>query len=102
MKNLILSFLIWIIACGSLLSQGFYDINTINTIEITFQESNWDALLDQLVANGEEERLMGSVTINGQVFDSVGVRYKGNSSYNANQVKNPLMIKNLKAMEPLN
>ncbi len=93
MKNLILSFLIWIIACGSLLSQGFYDMNTINTIEITFQESNWDALLDQLVANGEEERLMGSVTINGQVFDSVGVRYKGNSSYNANQVKNPLNIK---------
>lgn len=36
---------------------------------------------------------MGTVTINGQVFDSVGVRYKGNSSYNANQVKNPLNIK---------
>jgi len=29
--------------------QDFYDINTINTIEITFQESNWDYLLDQLV-----------------------------------------------------
>jgi len=74
-------------------SQGFYDINTINTIEITFTQSNWDYLLDQLVANGEEERLMGSASINGQLFDSVGVRYKGNSSYNANQVKNPLNIK---------
>lgn len=78
---------------STVFSQSFYDINTINTIEVTFEESNWDYLLDQLVSNGEEERLMGSVTINGQVFDSVGVRYKGNSSYNANQVKNPLNIK---------
>ena len=73
--------------------QGFYDINTVNTIEITFEEPNWDYLLDQLVANGLEERLTGTATINGEVFDSVGVRYKGNSSYNANQVKNPLNIK---------
>jgi hypothetical protein len=37
--------------------QEFYNINTINTIEITFQESNWDQLLDDLVAAGNEERL---------------------------------------------
>lgn len=74
-------------------SQDFYDVNTINTIEITFQESNWDYLLDQLAAAGDEERLLGSVEINGEVFDSVGVRYKGNSTYNANQIKNPFNIK---------
>ncbi len=74
-------------------AQSFYDINTINTIEISFEEDNWDQILDQLKAAGEEERLIGTVTINGQFFDSVGVRYKGNSSYNANRVKNPLNIK---------
>ena len=74
-------------------SQEFYDINTINTIEITFQESNWDEILDQYYADGDEERLAGSVSINGQIFDSAGIRYKGNSTYNANQVKNPLNIK---------
>ena len=74
-------------------SQSFYDINTINTIEITFQESNWDQILDQYYADGDEERLVGSVSINGQVFDSAGIRYKGNSTYNPNQVKNPLNIK---------
>jgi len=78
---------------NSTYSQSFYDINTVNTIEITFEESNWDYLLDQLAAAGNEERLMGSVTINGLEFDSVGVRYKGNSTYNANQIKNPLNIK---------
>ena len=75
------------------MAQNFYDINTINTVEITFDESNWDYLLDQLYAAGEEERLLGSVSINGEVFDSVGVRYKGNSTYSANQIKNPLNIK---------
>lgn len=74
-------------------SQGFYDINTINTIEITFQESNWDYILDQMYAAGDEDRLIGTATINGEFYDSVGVRYKGNSSYNPNQVKNPLNIK---------
>ena len=74
-------------------SQDFYDINTINTIEIEFEESNWDYLLDQMKAAGNEERLMGMVTINDQVFDSVGVRYKGNSSYSSNRTKNPFNIK---------
>ena len=75
------------------LGQDFYDINSINTIEITFEESNWDYLLDNLVSAGNEARLLGSVTINGVLFDSVGVRYKGNSTYNANRIKNPLNIK---------
>lgn len=74
-------------------SQDFYDISTINTIEITFEEFNWDYLLDNLVSEGNEARLMGTVAINGTSYDSVGVRYKGNSSYSANQVKNPLNIK---------
>ena len=93
MKTRLLFFIMLTGIINSTFSQSFYDINTINTIEITFEESNWDQLLDQYAQAGDEERLMGSVTLNGQVFDSVGVRYKGNSTYNANQVKNPLNIK---------
>lgn len=76
----------------SLFAQDFYDLNTIQTIEITFAESNWDALLDAQ-KNGDEDYIMAqSVTINGEVLDSVGVKYKGNSTYSANQVKNPFHI----------
>lgn len=78
---------------GQVQSQSFYDINTINTIELTFAESNWDAVLDQLVAEGNEERLLGTAVVNGIRYDSVGVRYKGNSSYNTRNTKNPLNIK---------
>jgi len=90
-KFILLAAMIIIFLTGN--SQNFYDINTINTIEIVFEESNWDYLLDQLYAAGNNERLMGSVTINGLAFDSVGIRYKGNSTYNPNQVKNPFNIK---------
>jgi len=73
-------------------AQDFYDINTIQKIEITFAQSNWDQILDAQ-ANGDEDYTMAqTVTLNGTVFDSVGVKYKGNSTYNANQAKNPFHI----------
>jgi spore coat protein CotH len=74
-------------------SQDFYDIETINTIEIFFSEENWDQILDSLHAAGEGERLVGTAIINGDQFDSVGVRYKGASTYNPREVKNPLNVK---------
>ena len=93
MKKLCLSICLVLLTSTWSNGQDFYDLNTINEIEITFQESNWDYLLDNLVSAGNEDRLLGSVTINGEVLDSVGVRYKGNSSYRDTQIKNPLNIK---------
>ncbi|MBL0013330.1 MAG: CotH kinase family protein [Flavobacterium sp.] len=73
-------------------SQDFYDINTIQDIRIVFAESNWDALLDAQ-ANATEDYISAqSVTINGVTFNNVGVKYKGNSTYNANRIKNPFHI----------
>jgi spore coat protein CotH len=89
-----------VFACVTLLvlpsiarTQDFYDIETINTVELYFDEPNWDEILDSLYLVGEDARLLGTAVINGEQFDSVGVRYKGNSSYSPNQVKNPLNIK---------
>jgi len=74
-------------------AQQFYSVDQIQVIELEFQQSNWDYLLDSLVSNSDEGRLLGFVTVNGVLYDSVGVRYKGNSSYQASNVKNPLNIK---------
>ncbi len=93
MKKIAVAFLVCFGISQDASSQVFYDINTINTIEITFAESNWDQILDQLYAAGDEGRLVGTALINGEQFDSVGVRYKGNSTYTPNQIKNPLNIK---------
>ena len=92
-KIYISHFLLILFIATKISGQDFYDINTINTLELNFTESNWDYLLDNLVAEGNEERLLGKATINGIDYDSVGVRYKGNSSYRENQIKNPLNIK---------
>ena len=73
-------------------AQDFYDLNTVQTIEIVFAQSNWDQLLDAAKSTTEDYIMAQSVTINGVIFDSVGVKYKGNSTYNANQTKNPFHI----------
>jgi len=91
MKNIIYSLALVLISSITF-SQSFYDEGTIQTIEITFVESNWDALLDAEKAGNEDYIMAQSVSINGIVYDSVGVKYKGNSTYNANQTKNPFHI----------
>ncbi|MHC1738020.1 MAG: CotH kinase family protein [Ignavibacteriaceae bacterium] len=73
-------------------TQSFYDINTVQTIAITFTQSNWDYMLDTAAAGSDGYIMAKSVTINGTQYDTVGVKYKGNSTYNPNYVKNPFHI----------
>ena len=72
-------------------AQNFYQRDSIQVIEIFFSFSNWDAQLD---ANEATETYIyaDSIRINGTSFDSCGVRYKGNSSYNPSNQKNPLRL----------
>jgi hypothetical protein len=77
----------------SVFSQNIYDPAVVQDIRIAFFQNNWDALLDSLKAIDNGDYLLAqSVEINGQLFDSVGVKYKGNSSYNDDNAKNPLHI----------
>ncbi len=49
-------------------------------------------MLDTAKAGTESYIMAKSILINGVAFDSVGVKYKGNSTYNANQNKNPFHL----------
>lgn len=71
----------------------FYDMSVLQDINIHFYNPNWDAILDSLVAINSNTRLLANITINGTQFDSVGIRYKGNSSHSPQNVKNPFNIK---------
>lgn len=88
----ILAILFLILLFGSAKSQSFYDINTVQNISIDFGYTNWDYRLDTAKAGSEDFIVAKSCTINGVVFDSVGVKYKGNSSYRSTNNKNPLHI----------
>ncbi|MFT4601965.1 MAG: hypothetical protein ACI857_002151 [Arenicella sp.] len=78
---------------GIFAQSDFYDVQTIQEIKIYFEEPNWDELLDSLYLEDEQNRLTGSVSINGDTFEKVGIRYKGFSSYSSTRVKNPFNIK---------
>ena len=69
----------------------FYQKDSVQLIEIFFSFSNWDAKLDSAAAT-ESYIIADSVRINGESFDSVGVKYKGNSTYSASNKKNPFHI----------
>jgi len=91
MRKLVLSLILFTTA--NLSAQSFYDINTIQEIKIYFGFSDWDYRMDTAIAGTESYTLADSVVINGTVFPNCGVKFKGNSSYNANRAKNPLHIK---------
>jgi hypothetical protein len=76
---------------GKVSAQSFYDINTIQKIELQFSQSDWDYRMDTAKA-GSEGYLMAQVRVNGVQFDSIGVKYKGNISYDSTVKKNPLHI----------
>ena len=88
-KNTLL-FLLSIFSISNLPAQGLYDSATITLIEIDFSQSNWDYMLDTAKAGSEGYIMSQTVTINGVSFDSVGVKYKGNSTYQPNQKQESL------------
>lgn len=74
-------------------TQNVFDLGVRN-IEIFFSEVNWDDTLDLYYSNGNGQRLVAdSIIIDGEVDQNVGIKYKGNSSYNINNGKNPMNIR---------
>jgi hypothetical protein len=69
-----------------------YDVEEIQKIEIFFNYSNWDYQLDTAKIGSDTYLLADWVKINDILFDSVGVKYKGNSSYDSSYQKNPVHI----------
>lgn len=85
--SLLLLFIVTIVS-----AQDLYDAATIQEIRITFDFNDWDTKMDAAISTTEDYIIAKTVEVNGVAFDSCGVKYKGNSSYNASNSKNPLHI----------
>jgi hypothetical protein len=93
MKKIVLSIalMVFLVPCQS--QDLLYDFSNIQELEIYFGFTNWDYQMDTAKAGSEGYIMADSVIINGITYDSVGLKYKGNSSYSANNNKNPIHIK---------
>ena len=81
MRQLAITLLFALCCSPILFAQDLYQWDRIPEIRITFAESDWAEQLDKLKRDGNKERLIGTVEIDGTVYEEVGIRYKGNSSY---------------------
>ncbi|MBP7643221.1 MAG: CotH kinase family protein [Saprospiraceae bacterium] len=64
---------------GGQIHNGFYKEDVIHQIRITFTQANWWTLLTNNYAAKID--LSASVSVDGVKYDSVGVRFKGQTSY---------------------
>ena len=74
---------------NNLICQSFYT-DSLREIKFYFDQPDWkNFLLDSLYVLGDQQRILATIKIDGNQYDSVGIRYKGYSSVNITQIKNP-------------
>ncbi|MCC6950558.1 MAG: CotH kinase family protein [Phycisphaerales bacterium] len=62
-------------------AQDLYDTTVLRTMNIQFQEANWETLLRNNYA--AQTNLIGTLTVDGVTYPNVGFRIRGNTSYSA-------------------
>ena len=75
-------------------AQELFDPNYIHSIEINFYNPDYNEILEDRWEQDDKNYELAMVVFSGDTLDSVGVRYKGNSTYfrthEAGSVKYPL------------
>jgi spore coat protein CotH len=59
---------------------ALFDDSVVHDIEVSYDQADYDAMIDAYVENGEKEWIEATVTIDGVVYEQAGLRLKGNSS----------------------
>lgn len=70
----------------------FYDTKRVQEIWLTFEQDNWQHLLDSLRYNGGD-LLIGTAEVNGKKYENAGVRWRGTRSFVPGAARNGLNIK---------
>ena len=60
---------------------GLFEEDSVRSIHLDFYNPNYHAYLQHSWYYNPDERIPAILTLNGTVYDSVGVRYKGNSTF---------------------
>ena len=60
---------------------GLFDKDSLRSMYVNFQDSNYHSILADSFFTNPQYRLPATLTLNGTIYDSVGIRYKGNSTF---------------------
>jgi len=61
-------------------STGLFDSSVVHSLSIEYDEAAYQAMIDTFVTSGDKEWISATVTIDGTVFENVGIKLKGNST----------------------
>jgi len=96
MKKLLFTLLIvfpsLVFAQSGKTTRPLFDKKTIGEVRLTFPNKNWVDGLDSMRVYGMG-LMNASVSIDGQKYDGVGVRFRGDKSYQTGLKRNPFTIK---------
>ena len=70
---------------------NFYNVDSLREIRINFHDSDWDNQLDSLYVQGDNERILADLIIDGSTYDSVGFVIKVLVQYRLIGLKIPLI-----------
>jgi spore coat protein CotH len=59
---------------------ALFDSLKVHEIEVTFDQDDYDAMVEAYADDGSKEWIESTVTIDGETYEQVGLRLKGNSS----------------------
>lgn len=59
---------------------SFYDSSTVHSISVTFDESEYEAMLQTYSDTGDKAWISATVAFDGITYENVGLKLKGNSS----------------------
>lgn len=65
---------------GSVSSTSLWDSSTVHSLSVDYVVADYDAMIETYLSTGEKEWISATVVIDGQTFDDVGLKLKGNSS----------------------
>ncbi len=67
-------------SAGQSSALSLFDSSTVHEIVVSFDQSEYDAMVTAFVETGEKQWLEATVTIDGVEYERAGIRLKGNSS----------------------
>lgn len=97
MKNLLFALITLLLPLGSFAqntkaTRPLFDKKTIGEVRLTLPAKNWGDALDSMRLYGEG-MMAGTASVDGQKYENVGVRFRGNKSYQMGIKRNPFHIK---------